>query len=473
MFYMKKSWILPVLTVLLLQISLISAIDLTILEEEISDLAIIELDKPAIFELEITNNEESSGIFEIYSLVGRIDLEPKEAFTIAGNATEKITLKVYPRDIPGYFSFEYKIKDSSGDIQTDNLAISIVNLEDAFNLYADNLDPDAGKAIIHFDNKGGHRFEDIRVEFSSVFFVNTDVTFDLAPNQKKQFEIDVNKVKTKDLLAGPYILNANLIVEGKTATTSSLIRFIEKSGLDTSETIEGFLLRRHEITKTNRGNVPVDVETIIKRNSFQALFTTFNIIPTNKDTVKYSTFYIFEKKLAPGEELSVIARTNWWLLVLIITSIVVIIHLSKKYAHTKLKLTKTITFVKTKGGEFALKINIVVKAKDFVEHIRVIDKLPGMVKLYERYGTITPDKIDEKNKRIEWNIENLDAGEERVFSYIIYSKMGIVGKFELPEAEAFYDFKGKLHEVTSNKSYFINEPDKQRSQAQRDIDEMF
>ena len=462
--------VLAVLT-LTFGLGLVSGLDLTIEQKAVSSQAIIEIERPAIFDLTITNNEQSATTVEIYTLVGRVDLKPEHSFIIAGNATTTVTLEAYPRDIPGYFSFEYKIKDTVGNIQTDDLAINIVNLEDAFSLYADNINPDSTTAVIHFDNLGGHEFTNIEAEFSSVFF-NKQETFSLAANEKKNFIVDIDTEKANELLAGPYILNAKLKLEGKTVTVGSLIRFTEQSGVDTTETIEGFLLRRHETTKTNRGNIPVNAEVVVKKNFFPAMFTTFNIAPSNKDTVGFNKYYIFESVLSPGEELRVVTKTNWWILILIIVGIIIIAYLAKKFLTTKLRLIKKATFVKTKGGEFALKISIIVKAKDFVERIKVIDRLPGMVKLYERYGTITPDRIDQKNKRIEWNIESLDKGEERVFSYIIYSKIGIVGKFELPEAEALYEFKGQLKDISSNKSYFINEPGKKKPKIQKMVDDL-
>ena len=45
----------------------------------------------------------------------------------------------------------------------------------------------------------------------------------------------------------------------------------------------------------------------------------------------------------------------------------------------------------------------------------------------------------------------------RVFTYIIYSKIGVVGKFELPEAKVIYEKGGKVKETTSNKSFYVNE----------------
>ena len=55
-------------------------------------------------------------------------------------------------------------------------------------------------------------------------------------------------------------------------------------------------------------------------------------------------------------------------------------------------------------------------------------------------------------------MESLNEREERIFSYIIYSKIGVVGKFELPNARATYEKSGRLKEVESNRSFFINQP---------------
>ena len=96
-----------------------------------------------------------------------------------------------------------------------------------------------------------------------------------------------------------------------------------------------------------------------------------------------------------------------------------------KYSTSKLTLKKKVSFVKTKGGEFALKVSVIARARSYVENIKITDRLPGMVKLYERYGSIAPDRVDNKNRRVEWDIESLGQGDERMFSYIIYSKIGI------------------------------------------------
>lgn len=112
-----------------------------------------------------------------------------------------------------------------------------------------------------------------------------------------------------------------------------------------------------------------------------------------------------------------------------------------------------------------MKVSIIIKAKRFVEHIKLTDKLPHLVELYEKFGTIKPDDIDIKNKRIEWNLEALDKGESRVFTYIIYSKIGVVGRFELPNAHAIYEKEGQMKETLSNRSFYINEPKEKYTQV--------
>ena len=156
----------------------------------------------------------------------------------------------------------------------------------------------------------------------------------------------------------------------------------------------------------------------------------------------------------------VLDLSNWFYPIIVILLAIGLFILIKKSIEKDLILRKKVSFVKTKGGQFALKINLRLKAKRFIERINIIDKLPPLVKLYERYGAIPPSKIDLENRRLEYNIEKLNKDEERIFTYIIYSKIGVVGKFELPEAKAIYEKQGKIKRTESNRSFFINEPKK-------------
>lgn len=455
---MKKNLAI-ILFALLLSLSLVSAVNLEIEKKTIAITVISEFNNPAVFELTITNNGGTDN-FEFYSLVG-VDILPKTPVKIESGEIKKIKIEVFPQEPikseSRPYTFEYKIKGEKTGIQTEKLTINPTTLESAFSLYADPFTPLDEKIILHFDNKGDYNFEKINAEFSSSFF-SENKEFPITPHEKKEFEIKINKEEISTLLAGPYLLNAKIETNSKKASIDSIIKFLEKSGIESSETKEGWLIQRTEIEKKNSGNTPQEITVTFKKNLFSSLFTSFNIIPTNKETSRFTRYYTWQKKVAPGESFRMIARTNWLLPVIILIAIIAAYILTKAYLTSHLILRKKVSFVKTRGGEFALKVVLRLKSRKYIEKIRIVDKLPPMVKLFERFGAISPDKIDETNRRIEWDIESLNKGEERTVSYIIYSKIGIIGKFELPSATAIYETEGVVKETSSNRAFFVNEP---------------
>ena len=60
--------------------------------------------------------------------------------------------------------------------------------------------------------------------------------------------------------------------------------------------------------------------------------------------------------------------------------------------------------------------------------------------------------------------EKLEAGEMRMLSYIVYSKVGVIGKFALPTATAIYERDGEIQEAESNRVFFMAEQEKKESE---------
>ena len=446
------------LLLILLFSSGVSAINLNVEKKTISNTVVAELNEPAEFELTITNNEADNK-FQIYSLVG-VDIHPEEFLNINEGESRKVKIELYPQDSVkkklGFYTFEYKIRNQEEEIQEFLLTINLVDLKNAFDFYADSFIPTDNYTIVHFNNKGDFNFTEINALISSNFFTK-NIDFSLKPHEKKEILADIDKEKSKTTLAGTYLLNARIMVDGEKETLSSVIKFLEQSGIETQERTEGILIKRTEIEKKNKGNIPVDVVVSSKKNLFSALFTTFNTPPASKRTEGFSRVYTWTSNVIPDESLTLVIKTNFLLPVIIILALVIIYFLASKYLTSDLILKKRAGFVKTKGGEFALKITIIAKARRFVEKIRIIDRVPASLTIYNKFGSIAPDRIDEKNRRIEWNLESLNKGEERVLSYIVYSKIGVIGKFELPETNAIYESNGKVKETSSNQAFFISE----------------
>ncbi|MFA5174546.1 MAG: hypothetical protein WC438_05185 [Candidatus Pacearchaeota archaeon] len=456
---MVKRVLLISLIGLLFLVNIVSAINLDISSEAIQNSVITDLNEPATFKLTLINLGETD-TFEIYSLVG-VNIEPDAPFILESGGKKELTIKLMPQNSiiesrKGYFTFEYKIKNSKNEVQEEQLTMNIIDLSQSITIIPSPINPNSDKITLDVKNNLNYDFKDIKINPVSAFF-EYESTISLKPKETKQIEIELDKSKAISLVAGNYLLNTKIEFQGKKANIESMIKYLEQEGIETEESEEGILIDRIEITKTNVGNVPKKIKIVLEKNLISYLITTFNEVPQTQFS-GFTVRYTWEKELIPNQEFKLIVKTNWFLPLIIIALAIILYILIRRYVESDLILTKRVSFVKTKGGEFALKVTLKAKAKAFIERVHVIEKLPHLVKLYEKFGAITPDKVDEKNKRIEWNIDSLNKDEERIFSYIIYSKIGVVGKFELPSAKAVYEKEGKIKEVESNRSFFINQP---------------
>lgn len=449
------------LIVILFSASLISAMNLEISSKQVSDSVITGLDKPAIFDITIKNLGETEENLTIHSLVG-VDILPKESFMMEGKTIKTKRVSLMPLESmnskEGPITFEYIVKNSNNEIQKDSITINIMSLENVFTITPEPINPKSEKINIRIKNRATYDFDDLKLKMSSVFFSDYEKILPLKSLESGEIEIMLDKEKLKTIDAGHYLLKIQIETNGKTAKKDSLIKFLEQPNIETKETNEGIIIRRHEVFKKNLGNVKERITINSEKNLISYLFTTVSPLPTESEVKGFKKIYTWEKELLPDEELKVVVTTNWLYPILIVIFIIVIFIMIEKFIERDIYFRKNVSFVRTKGGQFALRIMLRVKSKKFIERINIIDKLPHLVNLYEKFGATQPDKIDLKNRRLEWNIESMNKGEERIFSYIIYShKVGVVGKFELPSARAVYERDGKIKEATSNRAFFINE----------------
>jgi len=451
---MKK---LCILILVLLVIPLVSA-SIQVTNEPTSNVVIPEINRSATFRFHIKNLGEDD-IFEIYSLVGA-SLQPKGSFSITTGDTKNFDVNAWPSEkvmeTPGTFSFEYKILGEKMGLYKGVLSIRIVNLRNALDINAYNIDLESDTATIYVKNRFDFDFREVTADFKSDFFDFSE-TFALEPLESKEFTVALDNAKVNNLTAGQYTITTNLEADGGEDTTQNAFSFTEKAETSTRESRKGIIVYKTIVEKINEGNLPVVVQVKLRKNIISRLFTTMNVEPLTSDRKGLFVEYVFQKEIVPGETYSVQVTTNWLYPLIILAFLIALIYLFKKYNSTFVVLKKRLTYVKTKRGEFALKITIIAKAKDYVESISIIDKIPAMLKVHNRFGNTEPDKIDSKNRRLEWNIDSLQSGEERIFSYIVYSKIAPVGKFELPTATAVYEKDGKMHEAESNKVFFLTE----------------
>ncbi len=454
-----KRFLFLVLIVSFLVTPAVSAIDLEVEEITKQGLYINELENTVVFELNITNHGASDD-FQIYNLLG-FTMTPEE-FSISKDESRTITIEVTSfGQLPekGFYTLPYYIKESGGNETQEKLTIKTINLGSAFLVGSDDIDVESDSVEIFITNRENFDFSEegkIRARFTSPFF-DVEKTFEIGPGETKKFMVPLNKEDFRNLTAGFYTMSAEVEIGDAQATAEGNVEFIEKNIVTTTSTEFGFLVSTKIIEKVNEGNTIETSETTVRKNILSRLFTSLDPEPDIVEREFGSVYYTWISEVRPGETYKISVRTNWIFPLLIIFFIVAIVVLAKQYTKTNLVLKKRVSFVKAKGGEFALKVSILVSAKSYVERVNVVDRLPPLVDIYERFGDNEPSRIDKRNRRIEWNFEKLEAGEIRVLSYIIYSKVGVLGKFALPTANAIYEKNGKIQESESNRAFFVTE----------------
>ena len=428
---------------------------LTVEKKDMGSVVIAELGNPAVFELTINVPEPED--IELYTLVG-ISLSPRGTIQLKSGTTP-LTVQAYlppeARRVPGPYSFEYQIKGERSGIVRDTMTVTIVNLKDAIEIEPASLKPGAANIRIVVRNTQNTRLENVQLSLDSEFF-SAKQTLSLEPFATTTLTIPVDTAKIKSLPAGKYIITGRASIGDAQATLQGFLTYVEQQSVSAHADSKGFLVRTKTLTKTNEGNVPVADTIIVRRDILTRLFTSYSREPLIAERHGIYVQYEWQKELQPGESWSLITTTNYTFPFILVLLVIASAFLVRHYSRTQIVTQKRVSYVKTKGGQFALKVQLTVRARSNVTNVQVIDRLPGMTKMYEKFGT-KPDRVDAASRRLFWNIDRLQAGEERVISYIVYSTIKVVGRFELPPALVVFEHNGSTHEALSNRAFFIAE----------------
>ncbi len=420
------------------------------------EVVIAEASNPIEYELQISNNGIAEP-YEIYSVVG-ISFSPRGTFFLpAGNSTLKV--KAFPSEKAlkrtGVYTFQYHLKGQNSGVFTDTLSFKVIPFSEVFSFEGGNFLPTDNNVIISINNNQNTILENVSADITSKFFDEKRVlSFASFENVNVSLPIDTEKVK--NVIAGSYLTKIELSIAGAKTSKEISIEYLESESVSVRKSSTGFLLRKTTITKMNEGNVPATTQIEQNRDVLTRLFTIHSLEPAIFERKGLLVHYVWEKEIQPGESYSVSSSTNYtfpFLLVLLVIVIAVIVGITIRRA---LSIHKRVSFVKTRGGEFALKVILHVRARKRVENVQIIDRLPGVTQIYERFGN-KPDKINHESRQLFWNIAHLNAGEERIYSYIIYTKVNIVGRFELPPAMASFKQNEQIKMVHSNRAYFVSE----------------
>ncbi len=448
--------VLVLLIFIIIFLTVFSQASLNVEVKEKNNIVISDIRNPAVYEFTITNNGQTAN-YEIYSLAG-VSFSQRGAFEIkTGSST--LEIKAFPKkDIlkqTGIYSFQYHLRGPEGEIFTDNLRMKIVPLEEAFFIKTIKFLPSDKETVISIRNRNNALIEDVKVYFVSAFFNERKILM-FNPYEEINLSVPLDANKLRKARAGSYILTSKISIEDAAKELESVILYLEEENVSVTESNTGSIIRKTTITKRNEGNVQATVDIEMNKNIITRLVSVYTIEPLTVQRKGFSVLYSWEKEIEPGESFTVSSVTNYTLPLILLILVVIIAFLVRYYAKTDLIIQKRVSFVKTRNGLFALKVQIRLKAKKAVEQIKVVDRIPMATQIYKEHMS-RPDEIDHSSRRIVWNIDRLAAGEERIYSYIIYSKVKIIGRFELPATSVSFKYMGALNHVVSNKTFFVAE----------------
>jgi hypothetical protein len=411
-----------------------------------------ELGNPAVFDFKVSAGLADT--YEIYSFLG-VSFSPRGTFDLPkGMSTTEV--KVYPNseilDLAGFYNFEYQLNGQSSGIYKGNLQIKLVTMSQTLELTAEPLEVTDSTAKVKITNTQNTNLDNVKIELHSPLFEYSEV-ISLHPYESTTLNVVTDRNKQRTLKAGQYIISGDVSLQGAKGEIEGTIEYLESENIQTSSESDGFLVRDTTITKSNEGNIQSTAVTVAKRDALSRLFTTFSKEPLSSERNGFIVTYSWEASLKPGESNVVTVSTNYTLPFIVLVLIIVVVVLVRKTTNASISVAKSVSFVRTKGGEFALKVTLTATSDKNVENIQLIDSVPAVMKLYHKYGH-APDRVDAHTRRLFWDIDRLSAGESRVFSYIIYSNIKVVGRFELPAAVAVFEQNGQTHEVYSNRAFF-------------------
>ena len=204
-------------------------------------------------------------------------------------------------------------------------------------------------------------------------------------------------------------------------------------GQNSSETILGFSKLMYA---NNRGNTKAEVifdETV---PVYVTPFMAYSAEPDRTEANKGSITYYWNYTLNPGENASVDYSMNYWmpaLIVLLISGGLILL----KHLGGTVTLQKVAT---VQDGAVKVRIRVRSRSDSVIDEISAFDFIPDIASLNQNFEMARP-KIRRKNEgtELEWVLEDLKPGEERIFEYRIEPKIEVEGGVNLDPAEARKD----------------------------------
>jgi hypothetical protein len=200
------------------------------------------------------------------------------------------------------------------------------------------------------------------------------------------------------------------------------------------------LYQGYNVTLTNYGNVE-------NKEKFTYNLGFLELLATKSDPMGIQTAngLDYTVSLSPGESLTISIVTDFrrpfYTSLICLVVLLLLLALYLRFRSPVVVSKNAVVIGEKDGGTSEVKVIVNVKNRSghVVENIAILDKIPGITEIEQEFslGTLKPRKIvrhPKKGTLILWDFPTMEPYEERVITYRIHSKIGILGHMRLPSA---------------------------------------
>jgi hypothetical protein len=207
-----------------------------------------------------------------------------------------------------------------------------------------------------------------------------------------------------------------------------------------------WFIRKDTVSVENIGNYERIKEITILMPWYKRMF-----VSTDPDTelvrIDGKSYLQWNPSVKPMEVKTLTITTNYRLLITLILLLIAAIVAYFFFRSPVILLKEAGVLEQNEHGISEIKVKIFIKnrSRTALEHITITDRVPGITDHVEsnNLGSMKPSRMTKttaKGTILHWDLDKLDAFEERIITYRLKSKLRIVGDMSLPKTRVKFTY---------------------------------
>ncbi|MGM5485162.1 MAG: hypothetical protein ACQEP1_04795 [Nanobdellota archaeon] len=393
------------------------------------------------------------------------------SFSLDAGEEKDLMMKMSPRShlTPGPYAVPVVIKDNTDDgkLRTNipiQLAERIVGEYlpvIRFDVGMDyEIDPREDVNIeLDIENLNKRDLGRVNVTLESEIF-NAQRQVELDPEEEKTESFSFDLEDTLHPMEDSIDISIKKTIGNESYDWSKSIKYkvIEYTGIHKDPRVDsGFLKDTNHIKVTNYGNVEKVYEVKHEVGSIERFF-----ISEEPDASMLKApdgrYLVWDVNLEPQEEKTLKVTTNFRVLAALLFIILLSVVLYFVFRSSILVKKEVANVAKSEGGISEIKIILYVKNRTgkTIDNVEIVEMVPHIANVGKEFqvGTIRPDKVMQNSRKgtlVKWNLNSLEAYEERIITYKLNSKLSILGGLTLPSTVIRYFKNNRKFKTHSNR----------------------